>query len=314
MSLAEQVSNPEDGVKFIPGFADAYPNVKIGGVLQPAAWPDNVYAAPGEPIIVAQIVKKDAPAQNVVVSRVGASGPREATVTAAPGGSDTITVTAASVDYLATFLTSYTPTVGDRVRLLWQGRDATVVGKVGVTPAPPAGPVLGSAPPPPPVSSGTFDRAATDSATWSSGYGWNAYYGQNLYQGDGSGYGAAAVNNGAWFYGGAFAELSGATIHRVQLRLPARKAAGDYNSAGTIHIYAHTSPTRPGGDVTRTAGPFDISIPAGFGGGLIDVPTSTAPILIAGGGFSITGSPYMGFRGKAEDPASGQALIDWSRP
>jgi hypothetical protein len=313
MSLAGAVAKPASGVEFIPAFADVYPNVKIGGVAQVAAWPADVYAAPGDAIIVAQILKPDAPAQNVVVSRVGASGPREATVTAAPGGSDTITATAAGTDYTVTFLTSYTPTVGDRVRLLWQGRDATVVGKVGITPAEPAPPTTTPVPPPA-ATSGTFARAASDSATFSSGYGWNSYYGQNVYQGDGSAYGAASVNNGAWFYAGAFAELAGATIHRVQLRLPARKSAGGYNSAGTIHIYAHTSPNRPGGDVARTAGPFDISIPAGFGGGLVDVPTSTAPILIAGGGFSITGSPYMGFRGKAEDPASGQALIDWSRP
>jgi hypothetical protein len=312
MSLAGQISNPSDGVTLIPAFADVYPLVRIGGNQQVAAWPDNVYAAPGEPIIVAQIGKGDAPAQNVVVSRVGAAGPREATVTAAPGGSDTITVTADATDYLATFVASYTPTVGDRVRVLWQGRDATVIGKVGVTPAP-ATPAPSTPPPPAPAASGTFDRACTDSATYSAGYGWNGYYGQNLYQGNGSPWGAPSANSGSWFYSGAFAELAGATYKRVQLRIPARKSGGNYNSAGTIHVYIHTSPTRPGGDVSRVAGPYDFTIPAGFGGGLVDLPVSTAPLLVSNGGVSISGDPYMGFKGKTEDPSSGQVLIDWQR-
>lgn len=313
MSLADQVAKPSDGVVFVPGFADVHPLVKVGGVVQAATWPDNVYAAPGEPVIIAQLIRPDAPAQNVVISRVGAAGPREATVTAAPGGSDTITVAAGSTSYLATFLASYTPIVGDRVRLLWQGRDATVIGKVGVAPAAPKPYTPGTLPPPAAASSGVFDRPVTDSATWSAGYGWNGYYGQNLYQGNGSTWGAPATNNGAWFYAGAFAELAGATYNRVQLRLPARKTGGNFNAAGTIHVYIHTSPNRPGGDVSRVAGPYDFTIPAGYGGGLVDLPTSTAPLLVAGGGVAISGNPYMGFKGKTEDPTSGQILIGWQR-
>ena len=138
MSLAGEVANPLDRVQIVGGYADAYPKVKIGGLAQLAGWPSGVYAAPGEPVFIAQIIRPDAPAQNVVLGRVGSDGPREATVTTVPGGSDTITVTANSVDYTATFLASYTPTVGDRVRVLWQGPDGTVLGKVGVSPAPPA--------------------------------------------------------------------------------------------------------------------------------------------------------------------------------
>lgn len=312
MSLAGEISKPSDGVTLVPAFADTYPVVLIGGNPQPASWPDSVYAAPGDPIIVAQISKRDAPTQNVVVSRVGSAGPREATVTAAPGGSDTITITAATIDYLATFLASYTPTVGDRVRVLWQGRDATVIGKVGVTPTP-APPAMTTAPPPAPAASGTFDRACTDSATFSAGYGWNGAYGQNLYQGNGSAWGAPSANAGSWFYSGAFAELAGATYNRVRVRLPARKSGGNYNSPATVHVYVHTSPTRPGGDVNRIAGPYEFTLPAGYGGGLVDLPVSTAPLLVNNGGLSISGDPYLGLKGKAEDPASGQILIDWQR-
>jgi hypothetical protein len=316
MSLADKVAAPFDGVQIVPAYADTYPNVKIGGLSQPAAWPSGVYAAPGEPVFVAQLVKPDAPSQNVVLGRVGADGPREATVTTVPGGSDTITVTANSVAYTATFLAAYTPTVGDRVRLLWQGPNVTAVGKVGVTPAPViAG--SGTAPPPPPVGVGTFNAPALDSATYWAGGGWDSIrpYGGIVEQG--TVYGTSNVVTGSWFYGNTMAELAGATITRAQFRVPQRRTVGDYNSALTLHLYAHTSPTRPGGDVTRVGSPFDVTIPAGWnpapGDGFIDIPTTTAPTLIAGGGISISGDPYMGFVGKPSDSASGQLRLDWRR-
>ena len=316
MSLADEVAAPKDRVEIIPGFADVYPAVKIGGLSQPAAWPSGVYAAPGESLLIAQLVKGDAPAQNVVLGRVGADGPREATVTTVPGGSDTITVTANSVAYTATFLAAYTPAVGDRVRLLWQGRDVTVVGKVGVTPAP----IIaggGTAPPPPPVGVGTFNAPALDSATYWSGGGWDSIrpYGGIVTQG--TVYGTSNVVTGSFFYGNTMAELAGATITRAQFRVPQRRTVGDYNSALTLHLYAHTSPSRPGGDVTRVGSPFDITIPAGWnpapGEGFIDIPTTTAPTLIAGGGISISGEPDMSFVGKPSDPAAGQLRLDWRR-
>lgn len=315
MSLAGEIASPFDGVRIAPGYADIWPNVKVGGLSQVAAWPSGVYAAPGEPVFVAELVRPDAPAQYVVLGRVGADGPREATVTTVPGGSDTITVTADSVAYTATFLNGYTPTVGDRVRLLWQGRDVTVIGKVGVTPAA-LGTVGGTAEPPKPVGHGTFNAPATDSATWVPSNGvWDAHAkgGGHLYQGSVNG----VTTHGAWFYGNTMAELAGATVTRILFRVPARRSVGNYNAAGTIHLYAHTSPNRPGGDVSRVSGPTNVTIPAGWnpapGEGWVDLPTSIAATLIAGGGISISGDPYMGFVGKPSDPASGQLRLDWYR-
>jgi len=307
-------------VQIIGGFADVYPAVKIGGLSQPASWPSGVYAAPGESLLIAQLVKGDAPAQNVVLGRVGVDGPREATVTTVPGGSDTITVTANTVNYTATFLASYTPTVGDRVRLMWQGRDVTVVGKVGVTPAP-AGPTgttsAGTTAPPSPKATGTFSAPAIRLGhvlvRWWLGF--LRPYGGIV--GQGTIYGTTNVITGAWFYGTTMAELAGATINRIRFRVPQRRSVGSFNSALTLHLYAHNSPGRPGGDVSRVSGPTDISIPAGWnpgpGDGFIDLPTTIAPTLIAGGGVSISGDPYLSFVGKPSDPASGQLLIDWSR-
>lgn len=316
MSLADEVAAPRDRVVIVPGFADTYPNVLTGGVSKRAAWPSGVYAAPGEPVLIAELVRADAPAQYVVLGRVGADGPREGTVTTVPGGSDTITVTANSVAYTATFLASYTPLVGDRVRLFWQGRDVTVVGKVGVTPG--AGTIdAGIGAPPPPKSSGTFNAPATDSATYWSGGGWDSIRPYGGIVGQGTIYGTSNVITGAWFYGNTMAELAGARIDRVRFRVPQRRSVGDLNSALTLHLYAHTSPGRPGGDVSRVVGPTDISIPAGWnpdpGDGFIDLPTSYASTLIAGGGISISGDPYLSFLGKPSDPASGQLRLDWYR-
>jgi len=126
-------------------------------------------------------------------------------------------------------------------------------------------------------------------------------------------WGAPATNNGAWFYGAGAAQLSGATVTGVQFRLPARKSAGASSSTGTAHLYLHGSPYRPGGDVTRTSGPTDISVSAGYGGGYVTLPAAWGATLIAGGGISISGSPYMGFRGRSEDPASGQLQLTWQR-
>lgn len=315
MSLSEKFG-AHDRVEIVPGFADTYPNVKIGGLSQPAGWPANVYAAPGESVFIAQIVKADAPAQNVVLGRVGVDGPREATVTTVPGGSDTITVTAGGTDYTATFLTSYTPAVGDRVRLFWQGPDVTAIGKVGVSPTPPA-PIGGTTPPPPAKTSDTFSAPASDSSTYWSGGGWDSISGGGGMVYQGTVYGTSNAVAGSWFYGNTMAELAGATITRVQFRVPRRRSVGSYNNALDLHLYAHTSPSRPGGDVTRVTGPQNVTIPAGWNPGpdegWVDLPLSFAPTLIGGGGISIAGDPYMGFYGRPSDSASGQLKLDWSR-
>lgn len=311
-NLPAAVAHPFDGTRLVPGYADVYPNVKIGGVLQPAAWPDNIYAAPGDPIIVAQIVKPDAPSQNVIVARVGPAGPREATVTAVPGGSSTITVTDTNnVNYTVTFGYA-SPAIGDRVRLLWQGRDGTALFTVGVTPggAPASG---GTVPPPAPKQSGVFDATATDSGTWTPAYNaWDHWSlgGGRVYQG-GAAFGAS--NFGAAFYSGKLADLAGATIGRLQVRIPSRLSVGDYNNGYTLHLYVHTSPTRPGGDVNRVGGPYDVFVPAHFGGGFADIDPAAAGTLIAGGGIAIAGETYMGFNGKPQDPAAFQLRLDWSR-
>jgi hypothetical protein len=106
--------------------------------------------------------------------------------------------------------------------------------------------------------------------------------------------------------------LQGKNISRIRLHLPARLRVGTYNSAATIHVYAHTSGSRPGGDVSRVVGPHDISIPPGFGGGDFDLPLTFAAAIAGGGGISIAGDPYAGFNSRLDDPTSGRLILNWS--
>jgi hypothetical protein len=208
-----------------------------------------------------------------------------------------------------------TLTPGDTVRLIWQGRIATVAFRLTayLPPAPVSAPTTA---PPPATTSGTLTVMATDSATWTSTLGyWNVWAAKNqtVHQGSASGH----TTTGSWFYNGATKQLAGAEVKRIQFRVPKRLSAGAYNSPAVMHLYVHNNDTRPGSDVTRVHGPFDITVPPQGQGGFVDISGALmglfAGVLVNGGGFSIAGDPYMGFVGKAEDPSSGQLLIDWQR-
>jgi hypothetical protein len=146
-------------------------------------------------------------------------------------------------------------------------------------------------------------------------YGWNTTYGPNVYQGNAATWGGPASNSGSWFYGNAASQLLGATITRVAFRLPKRTSGGATSSTVTAHFYLHQSSQKPGGDVARVSGPHNIGIAPGYkGGDWVDLPLAWGPTLVAGGGVSISGDPYMGFVGKsAADPESGLLQLTWER-
>jgi hypothetical protein len=87
---------------------------------------------------------------------------------------------------------------------------------------------------------------------------------------------------------------------------------GGNNDPATIHIYAHTSGSRPGGDVSRVTGPHDVVIAPHSGQTWHDLPLTFASAIVAGGGISIAGGPYAGFYSRLDDPESGKLLISWS--
>lgn len=279
-----------------------------GNVLYPR-YADPVVVAVGDPVSVVVTGTGNA----VVTGRVTLQPrPAEGVVKTVPPSSPTITVTGTDgIDYVAKFAASYTPTVNDNVLLAWNASLPYVTGAVGVVAAPPSTTPTVAAPPSAPVS-GSTPYTAQDSATWVPGLGvWDAWAGGggNVFQGSSSGY----TTYGAWFYAGSTAQLAGRTVTRIQFTLGSRRAAGSYNSPVTVHFYTHTSANRPGGDVTRSTGPFDVVIQPGAGQTTFDLPTSFAADLLNGGGISIAGEPYAGFNGRNIEPASGLLTFDWTR-
>jgi hypothetical protein len=299
----------ESRFEVVSAYADDWPNVLVGGVMQFAYWNDHVYALKGEAVTVAREVDPSGIARNTVIGRIGRPGADTGTVLTVE--SNYLLVSVGADEVRARFDPDKTYTPGDVVALDWKGSTITALFVVTdyVPPAPVSPPTIA---PPSVNNTGELSVFATDSGTWvpSLGY-WNVWAAknQNVYTGTYAGY----TMFGAWFFNGATRQLAGAGITRVRFRVPKRFSVGAYNSTGTLHIYVHTNDGRPGGDVSRVTGPYDVDIPPNFQGGFVDLPLAAGDQLKNGGGISIAGSPYMGFQGKAEDPASGQLLIGWSR-
>jgi hypothetical protein len=198
---------------------------------------------------------------------------------------------------------------GDQVYLTWDAAAPTILGII------PAVATVYVAPPPGPTGTTSGETALIATATDTYGVGgWGRWAtstrgGEDVYTGTQGGY----TVTGAWFYGAAKPELAGKTITRIRFKVPARLNVGSYNAAVNINIYAHNSGSRPGGDVSRVAGPAVVGIGAGSGGGYIDLDVATfGPHLAAGGGISIAGGSYAGFNSRLDDPESGKILMNWS--
>lgn len=308
--LPDQYDRTYEGTVVSSGGALA---VSVQGNVIPARWADPVTAAVGDTVLVQMIVGRTGGTEAVVRAKV-TSKPRPArgTVAVVPPSSDTVSVTGTDgATYKAYFGTGYTPTVGDTVILSWGGTIPTILDKVAATPAPyqaPTGDPI--APPPSAPQSGQAIYAASDSATWWASGGWNSWAGGNgrVFQGQ---YGSGQVY-GAWFYAGSPGQLSGRTINRFRIILGSRLGVGSHNSPVTVHFYRHSSVNRPAGDVTRVAGPHDVSAAPWQGPTMYDLPVSWAAGVISGGGIAIALDPYAGFKGRNEEADSGKLVFDWS--
>lgn len=286
-------------------------------------WSDPVQPMQGGPIVYA-LIKDDYGLSSAFVFGGYADKPRPSTGSVLAVGVSEIAFTGEDGGSYTTdrFVNPYVPdpvpgnpprltyAPGDPVYLTWDAGRSTILGiipSVTVTP-PPTQPVGGAA-----VMPGTTTLVATASDTWGVG-GWGRWAtstngGEDVYSGTWAGQTVA----GSWFYGAPRAELAGKTINRVRFYLPARLPGAGSSGDVTVHIYAHTSGARPGTDVNRVAGPHDIVIPAGFGGVFVDLdPAVFGPHLVAGGGISIAGGPYVGLISRLDNPEAGKVLIDWS--
>jgi hypothetical protein len=286
--------------------------VTVGTSPVQAIWSEHVVPYNGAPCILGMSTPPGGQTTAWVLGvtqsapLVGSTGK----VLVATGGSQTITVEVNGVSQTATIVGAYAPVVNDTAYLEQRAGTLYAVGKLGAAiPIPPVPPTTDQTPPPPPIQTGTSDFRAQDSGTYTAAVGgWNSYYGQNVYSG--SGY--VPPSTGHWFYNGATRGLADKTnIGQVRFYLGARQRAGNYNAAATVHFYRHNNDSR-GGNPGLTAGPHDISIPAGWGGGWVTLPQSFGVALKGGGGISIAGDPYVGFTAGSAQPNSGYLEIDWS--
>lgn len=295
--------------------------VNVWGNVLPAFYADPLYLVDGDPVLV-DITSGGPTGQSeavVICKLTDRPRPARGKVSAVPVDSSTISVVGEDgVTYAAAFAGTYA--VGNWVFLNWTAGTPTVVGKVSETeppPPPPKDPVVvdDSPPPPPPPKpiSGRTDAAATWSGSWVSSYNvWNNWAGgnQNLFQG--SWFGPSLT--GAWFYGSRIRNLNdGRKIERIMFRVPGRRSVGNHNSGATLHLYTHTSSSRPGGNVSLDDGPFNIFRGPREGADWYQLPSSFHSRLLAGGGIAMSGDPYLSLRGRAEDPQSGLIRVYWEK-
>lgn len=218
-----------------------------------------------------------------------------------PGDPNTIEVTDPyGVARLMPYLSSYTPANGDLVSVQWSNSVGLVLGKRGTTAAPPPAyyqPPIATPP------SNPFTVRAVDTATWRGG----SWYTNEVIQGDFGGYGQ---NFGAWFYGGTVRQsLYGLTITGAEIYLPRIRGGFNYGPGEPVHLYQHSSDWRPGGDVSRVAGPYDAG-PVPLGGGWYPISLTLAQSLTAGGGVGVASDPYVKLASLA-DPSSGSISFTW---
>lgn len=180
-------------------------------------------------------------------------------------------------------------------------RGAGVSYAAGVLNLPLANPPVPPAAPPKVPDMGVSLFPATDSGTWS-GSGWLPT--TTLQQG--------GAFKGAWFYAlTPGAELAGVTVTACQVRL--ERKTGGVAAPQTVHLYLHTSPTKPVGDVTRTFGPVDVLLAVNQDSGFVDLPVLWGQEIVTNGaGIGISGDPALYIKSNADgDPESGLLQIVW---
>jgi hypothetical protein len=309
-ALAQQLALQGEAATILQGIvtvadpATGELGVNVGGLEQQVRWTAGSTPVAGDRVRVLAFN-----GELVVLPRIGGALSPTGTVTAYAAGAATCTVQSGGVTYTCYRLASYTPVVGDVVRLDWSEPEPFVLGKRSVAASAPTAPNVPVPPAPPgPDETGTATYPAIDSGYFSTQFGWSGStsFGSRLMQGTSGG-----TNTGAWFYGTAPAELAGRTITGARVRVIRTNA---YGAAGAspAHLYAHGSQTRPVVNVTLGVAAGDASLARG-GEGTFPISIDAALAVIAGGGLAISGVPYLVLEGVRERANSGLLEIDWQR-
>jgi len=280
----------------------------ISGSVISARWLDPIQPLQGGKIVVDITDDGNGQATALVVGGY-TDQPRPSTGTILTVGITEVVFTGEDGTVYTTDRFIGTYTIGDLVYITWDAATPTIIGVIPtITVTPPA-----DVPTPPTAgpTSDTKKTPVTASDTYGVG-GWGRWAGsQNggeaVYSGTWAGY----ALTGSWFYGAGNTVLAGKNITAARFRLPQRLDVGA-NGTATVNLYAHTSQSRPGGDVARTVGPHTINVGDDAPPGWITLPASFHAVLVAGGGISIAGGTYAGFQSRLKDPDAGKLEIDWT--
>lgn len=299
---------------------DGPPRVAVSGTVIEATWVGPYIGAVGDSVLVLmQSGRAYVPGHLHTAPR-----PLTGTVTAvgaltsddaSPDAMDGYLVVETPTGVVRCRYVGEAPTVGTVVRLAWDASTPWVwpAGSAAEV-TPPTDPDVPATPPPPPappvVTRGTLEVRAIESSTWGSASGWRRY-GDSVRQWR---WASEADSRGAWFYGTAPSQLRGKTVTAARIYLPGRERVGSYNAALSAHLYRHPHTTRPAGDVTRAAGPHDVTTrPIGAATGWVSIPAAWGKAIVdGGGGVAIYGAPYLGLAGISTDPRSGMLSLDWT--
>jgi len=281
---------------------------RIQDSLLDARWLDPIQPLQGGKIVI-DLTNDGMGQSTALVVGAYSDQPRPSTGTVLAVGATEVVFTGEDGTVYSTDRFIGTYSFGDLVFFVWAAGKPVIVGPV------PSIVEVHTAAPMAPAGSASGETALIATATdtyWAPG-GWGSWAtsqrgGEDVYTGTQGGY----TVTGSWFYGAAKPDLAGKTVTRVRFKVPARLSVGASNAAVTINLYAHTSGSRPGGDVSRVVGPHPVTVQPGSKGGYIDLPLTFAPHLVAGGGISIAGGSYAAFESRLDDPESGKAIIDWS--
>ena len=309
MSLGDATADLRGGVSIDHGIVDSISNgvvtVNFGGDVKPECL-SLVGFTPlvGDSVVVmrangrAYILGSPSRNPSPVTVKVTATS-----VTGKPGL--LAAVDDSGTGYELPYMSTYTPAVNDVVQVLWQSPSGLVLGKRGAQSGGESG---GGGSTPGAPQNGTSTFPAIDAGSFRGGK-WRTDT-DNVAQGD---YGGWGLNNGAWFYGGApHQALNGASVLSAAIWLP-RLRGGDF-APQTVHLYRHSSNVRPGGDVTRVAGPYDVTSPGVGASGWVGISPDLAWDLIThDGGIGISGMPYVVLAGRSTDAMTGALRISWHK-
>lgn len=320
-SLAQQLAaaaGTQDGARLATGVvvavdASGVVAVNLGGVVQAGVLVSSVPMQVGDTVLVSQSGAR----LRVLALVYDRARPSTGVVASVPADSATIAVTTSLGTIGCGWVTSYTPTVGDTVRVTWLGSEPLVIGKRGVTGSPGTVPDSGgpSTPAPPPsTTTGTTTFTAVSSGTYRTGSGWmsDAITGGRVQQGD-YGYGA---NAGVWFLGGKIhSSLAGVTVTGARVWIGRPAGTGASYGAQAVHMCWGSDDRQPAGAPgLNSSYSWDLTLSAGESG-WYPVPASIGQRLVDSGGSLgvLPLNPYTLLYGAPNNGSAGAVQIDWRK-